>query len=223
MAVTPSTDTDPFQLGVGARRAARTRAVGAAVMVRGRRPGHQVAGPGVARNATLTTRYPGVDAGAAIVRLMSIVARLPGPVDAAGSASGPGARCPARPPPSPRPSPRRRPLGGAGVRAGGRADPPPPCADRESTVAAGVVLARGIPHARDGWLGTEAADGRASANACRLRRPGRLRACAGWSWATADHDRDGPSSSPSAPDASEEPRPVSFADAPVTSVLLDPA
>ena len=56
-----------------------------------------------------------------------------------------------------------------------------------------------------------------------LARPGSPTRCAGWSWATADHDRDGPSSSPSAPDASEEPRPVSFADAPVPAVLLDPA
>ena len=46
-----------------------------------------------------------------------------------GASPGAGARRPGRAPPPPRPSPRRRPLGGAGVRAGGRGDPSPARAD----------------------------------------------------------------------------------------------
>ena len=219
MAATPSTDTDPFRLGVGARRAARTRAVGAADMVRGRRPGH-LARPGRRRNVTLTT-----DTRALIWRR-----HRGGHVDrraaartghAAGGASGPRARCPARPSPSSRPSPRRRPLGGAGVRAGGRPDRHhlAPIASRRSLLAS---YSREAFRSPDGWLDTKRPVG---APRCTPPPPPPEppTPCAGWSWATADRDRDGPSSSPGAPDASEEPRPLSFADAPVTAVLLDPA
>ena len=124
-------------------------------------------------------------------------------------------------PPSPRPSPRRRPLGGAGVRAGGRADPARPRPDRESTVAPGVVLARGVPRARVGWSGTDgpvvAPRRTGAASAARVAYAVR------WlELGDGRSDRDGPSSSPSAPDTSEAPRPVSFADAPVAAVLHHP-
>ena len=92
---------------------------------------------------------------------------------------------------------------------------------REPTVAARVVLARGVPFAPTDGSTSEAASGTRLGERPPPPPPEPPTPCAGWSWATADRGRDGPSSSPGAPDASEEPRPLSFADAPVPALLHD--